>query len=139
MLHDSKSNTMVVNSLNPAVQSAGTVNGAAVKISDCLEALVAFQLGALGGGTVALSVEESADGSTGWAAIAADRLNGTLVAGTANSVQTVGLTDLNGLTKQYVRPVVVITGGTGAGVSAVVIKSDLKTNPAGTNASPYIF
>ena len=59
-------------------------------------AVVAFSL-VIGGGSATCKVQESADGSTNWVDIVPDRLNGALVAASANSVQTVGLTDINGL------------------------------------------
>ena len=138
MLQDLKSNIGVAVSLVPAVRTAGAANGLAVNLTGFLSAVVAFSFGDLGGGSATCTVQESADGSTNWADIASDRLNGTLAAASANSVQTVGLTDINGLTKSYVRAVITVTGGTGAGCSASVVRGDPVAAPVGGDPSPYI-
>jgi hypothetical protein len=54
-----------------ANQGVGTVNGAAIDMLEYGALVVALNVGAAGaGGTLDVNVQESADGSTGWANIA---------------------------------------------------------------------
>lgn len=93
MLTDLASDIKVTQSINPAAQT-GTVNGAAVQITDFISATVVFHIGALGGGAASFKVQESPDGTNNWVDIASTRLIGTLAAAQANSTQKVGVNDL---------------------------------------------
>lgn len=137
-MQDLKSQISPAVSLVPAVRTAGVANGTAVSLADYLSVVVAFAFGDLGGGSVAVKIQESNDGSTDWVDIDASRLNGTLAAATANSVQSVGITDIGGLTKAFVRAVATVTGGTGAGCAATVIRGNPVDGPAGIGSSAYI-
>lgn len=152
MKKDLVSAISLVTSINPAEHADGTVNGTAVNLTGADSAVVVFQLGALGDGAVTFSVQESVNGSTDWADIPSSRLQGTLVAGEANTVQVVGVNEVGGLRKAFIRPVmtVVVTpqmigdppapdpDPTGVTGSAVVIKGNLTSAPAGSSGSIYI-
>lgn len=131
MLQDIVSGMTVVTSLVPASRTAGAANGTAVGLTNYGSAAVVFSVGALGGGTATPTIEESDDGSTGWAAIPAGRLNGTLAAVGDGEELVIGLTDITGITKKFVRPVITVAGGSGTLCSAYVVRS----NPAHAPAS----
>lgn len=133
MLIDGKSNITVAVSLVPASRTAGAANGTAVNLRNYHGATVVFSTGALGGGTATPTIEESADGSTNWTAIPAERLNGTLAAVADSSVLVIGLTDIGGITKKYVRPVITVAGGSGTLCAAYVIRSEPQHAPASTS------
>lgn len=106
-----------------------SANGSAVDTAErggCDDVLVVVMTGTITDGTHTISVEESADGSTGWAAIPAARIRGTApvldtAAADDNSVQTYGAeTSL-----RYVRVVTTVGGATTGGVyGACVICGD---------------
>lgn len=105
MLKDLKSGITVKPSLVPLLRSAAAYEGVAVNLRNYHSAAIVFSLGAVAtGGTATFLIQESTNGSTGWATIAAARLNGTLaVMDTADTIQVIGLTDVGGITKKYVR------------------------------------
>ena len=138
MMQDLKSQINPAVSLVPAVRTAGAANGTAVALADYNRAVATFSFGDLGGGAATPKVQESNDGSTNWVDIDASRLNGTLAAATANSVQSVGITDIGGLTKAFVRAVITVTGGTGAGCAATIVRGNPVKGPAGVGGSAYI-
>ena len=130
MLKDIVSNMLVETSLAPASRTAGAANGTAINLENYGSAAVVFSCGALGGGTATPTIEESANGSTGWTAIAAGRLNGTLAAVGANEELVIGLTDVAGITKSFSRPVITVAGGTGTLCAAYVVKGNPRHAPA---------
>lgn len=132
-MQDIKSDVTVAVSLPPASRTAATANGTAVNLRNYHAASVVFSTGSLGGGTATPTIEESADGSTGWTAIAAGRLNGTLAAIAADTVLVIGLTDIAGITKSFVRPVITVAGGSGTLCSAYVIRGEPQHGPASTS------
>lgn len=132
MLFDEISDVHVSTCLAPASRTASTAQGTAVSQGAYQQMTVVFSTGALGGGTATPTIEESANGSTGWAEIAADRLNGTLAAISANSTLVIGLTDIAGVTKQYVRPVITVAGGSGTLCSAYIIRKFPRHAPVGS-------
>lgn len=71
-----------VPSLSPAARTDGTVDGAAVSLNlggqNFRTAMVVVTAGAVTDGEITVSVEESADGSTGWAAVPSTRMLGSL-------------------------------------------------------------
>lgn len=114
-------------SISPAVRVNGTVNGAAVNLgtTGADSAIVVVLTGTITDGSHAVTIEDSADGSTGWAAVPAGQIRGTLptIISTDDDTQfEVGITP----SKQYLRVVVVTTGATtgGAFAAAVVVKGD---------------
>lgn len=138
MLKDTKSDFTVAVSLAPASRTAATYNGTSVYLAGYNSAAVVFSTGDLASGTATPSIEESSDGSTNWAAISADRLNGTLAAVSANSTLVIGLTNVAGITKKYVRAVIVVAGGSGTLCSAYVIRGEAQHNPAGGSSTILI-
>lgn len=139
-MKDLVSNVTVVQSIAPASNGAGAINGTAVPVTGANSVAVVFAFGALGGsGTATVKVQESADGSTNFTDIGSDRLIGTLGAAEANKIQTVGISDVTGLTKAYIRPVITVAGGQAAVLcSALVVKGNLTVVPSGDDGSIYI-
>lgn len=138
MLLDLKSDVKVTQLVTPVGRAAGTVEGTALPLSGYGSVAFVFGFGGLTGGTVAIKLQESDDGSTNWTDIAAERLNGTLVAGSANSTQVVGLTEIGALAKAYVRPHLTITGGTALEAAVYAIQGNPKVAPVGSTGSIYL-
>ncbi|MCZ7413044.1 hypothetical protein [Streptomyces sp. WMMC897] len=105
-------------SLAPATLTDGTANGTAVDRGangGMQDAVLVITSGAVTDGSHAVTVEDSADGSTGWTAVAAGALQGslpTLGSDDDDSVTEVGLRT----TRRYVRAVVATTGSTSGGI-----------------------
>lgn len=115
----------IATSIAPAAHTA-TVNGTAVDLSGCNEATVLFNVGTITDGTHTPVVQESADGTT-WTDVPAASLGGTLANLTSNTDQKV---DYMG-TKRYIRARVTVAGAATGGVyGAVVIRGDLRKQPA---------
>jgi len=135
---DLASNIKVTQLITPVGRAAGTVNGSALSLSEFNSVAICFGFGGLTGGTAAIKLQESFDGSTNWTDIDNARLSVAPVAAAANSVQVVGLTEVGALAKNFIRPVIVITGGTAMEVCAVAIQGDPKVAPVGDDGSIYI-
>ena len=111
----------------------GTVNGAAVDSgifgNDFRTVFFIVQTGTITDGTHAVAVQDSADGSTGWANVDAATLTGT--------VPTIGSADddvvfqfAHVLQKQYVRLTVTTSGATTGGIfAAVAVLYDASSEP----------
>ena len=136
MLRYLKSNVKVVQSLSPAVRT-GTVESTAVQVSGYSSVLLVVSIGVLGGGAVAFKAQESAN-NTDWTDIDSGRLIGAFVAGVASTVQAVGISEVGGLLKNYIRVVATVTGGTGVGMAVDVVLGEPKTVPVGVSESVYI-
>ena len=97
-------------SLAPVSVTANTTrNGSAIDTKEAVSVVAVFTGGGITDGTYTNSIEESDDGSTGWAAVDSGRLTSTLVALTpGNAIDKVGVVP----TKRYVRAVSVSTGTT---------------------------
>lgn len=99
--------TAVRVSLAPAVRSAdGTVSGTAVDMAGTRNnfrvAMMVVTAGAVTDGTHTVSLEESDDGTTGWAAVAAANLEGSSAVITSANPNTVHRVGYNG-NKRYIR------------------------------------
>lgn len=93
----------------PVVLAEGTSNGTALKLPGAGRFMFLQKTGAIANsGSLAGSIEESADGSTGWVAI------GSFTAAGANTTQKLFATT----TKLWVRHVAVVTGGGSGTVAA---------------------
>ena len=80
-MRDFYSNIATVQAVTPAVQSA-SVNGAAVDLKDTTRAVIVLNTGAVAGsGDFSAKVQESDDGSTGWADADADHVTIEIVGG----------------------------------------------------------
>lgn len=105
-------------SVSPATLTNGTTNGSAVDrgVNGGMQsAVLVVVTGTVTDGSHAVTVQESDDGSTGWGAVAAAQLQGSLpTAGSSddNTVFEVGVRS----TKRYVRAVVTTSGATSGGL-----------------------
>jgi len=120
-------NLEVQQAIAPQVKdSDGAVNGSSVSLSDNLSAVVVFSVGTLTDGSMTPSVEESDDGGSTWAAVAAADLRGTLVAVTTGNdpkIQQVVYQGELGM----IRPVITAATTTDGGpIAAYVILGDEK-------------
>lgn len=126
-MKDLKNSQDLATSLAPAALRTTSGNGTGVDLAGFNGAIVAFIVGAITDGTHTPSVEESDASGSGYAAVAAADLIGTLAALAANTNQRVGYKG----TKRYVRAVVTVTGSpsTGGYYSAVVVRGAPQKNP----------
>ena len=120
-MKDLKNNIEPALSLNPAARTSST-NGAAVDLQGYESALVLVHCGALTDGTHTPSVEHSDASGSGYTAVAAADLIGSLVACTANGIQSVSYIG----SKRYIRVVLTVAGApaTGAIVEAMVARGN---------------
>ena len=115
----------------PAVRTNGTVNGTAVNLGayGAESAIVAINAGTITDGSHAVSIQDSDDGSTGWANVAAGRLTATpptLTSADSNTLVEIGVTPA----KAFLRVVIVTTGATtGGATSASVVVGDVGSTP----------
>lgn len=107
-----------------APRTNGTVNGTAVDMgvfnNDFRTVMFAIFAGTVTDGTHAVTVEESADGSTAWTAMPADKILGTLpslVSGSSNLSFQFGVIPQS---KQFLRIVVTTSGATTGGIFTAV-------------------
>lgn len=113
---------VVKRSLSPASRTA-TANGVAVDRSvngGMQSAVVVVTTGTIVDGSHAITLEESDNGSTGWAAVPAAQLQGslpTVVAADDDKVFEVGVRS----TKRYLRVVSTVTGATTGGTYGAAI------------------
>lgn len=123
--------------LSPATRTNGTVNGTAVDtnigLANFRAAMLVVLCGTITDGSNAIAIEDSANGSTGWAAVDPGRLLGSLPTITSTDddrVFEVGVSpDPN---RPYLRAVAVTTGATTGGVFGAVI---MLGQPASTPVS----
>ena len=118
-MKDLKNNIEPALSLNPAARTA-SANGTAVDLQGYESALVLVHCGAITDGTHTPSVEHSDASGSGYAAVAAADLIGSLAACTANGIQSVRYIG----SKRYIRVVLTVAGSpvTGAIVEAMVAR-----------------
>lgn len=126
-LFDLKNRIATANSLVPLLRTT-TANGTGVDVANTGGVDIVWTVGAITDGTHTPSIEESDASGSGFAAVAAADLIGTLTALVANTNQEVGYRG----TKRYVRAVITVTGspGTGGTYGAVVITSGHRKQPA---------
>jgi hypothetical protein len=125
--------TLTRRTISPAVRANGTVNGAAVDRAangGAEEAVAVIVTGTITDGSHAVAIEDSDDGTTGWAAVPAGQLTGsppTVVAANDDTQFEVGI----GASRRFVRVSITTTGATtGGAVAAVVVLGDMRHNPA---------
>jgi hypothetical protein len=123
---------VVKQSLPPAIRTNGAANGTAVDRAangGMQECVVLVCTGTLTDGAIAVTVEESDDGSTGWTAVPAAQLQGTLPTTAAtddNTVYEIGVRS----TKRYIRVVGTTSGATSGGsFSAAVVLGAPRFSP----------
>lgn len=116
----------VSQSLAPAVRTA-TASGTGIDLAGYNSAVAVFHPGAITDGTHTPSLEESDSSGSGYSAVAAADLIGSVSALAANTIQRVGYKG----SKRYIRGVITVTGSpsTGAASSVVVIRGDAIKQP----------
>lgn len=130
MAYFSEKQTMdVAHSVNPAAQTGATVTGSAVDLQNYGTATVAIIVGARTGGTYEFAVEESDSSGSGYTAVPASRLDGTLpsIAGTGDQNKTtlVGVRTA----RRYLRVVGTGTSTPNAVWGAAVIRGTPRKSP----------
>jgi hypothetical protein len=118
--------------ISPATRGNGTVNGTAVdraSTGGSDGSLVVIQTGTITDGSHAVAIEDSDDGSTGWASIPAGQLQGsapTVVSADDDKLYEIGVLS----SKRYLRVSVTTTGATTGGiVGALVILGESRNVP----------
>lgn len=110
--------TLTKVSLAPIIATNGTLNGTAIDRAvngGMQNAMLVVSTGVVTDGSHAVAIQDSADGSTGWTAVPVAVLQGTaptVVAANDSTVFEVGV----GLTRRYLRAVVVTTSATDGGL-----------------------
>lgn len=139
MLQDLKNEIFPISCIVPGTKGATTVTGATISLEKFLSVTFVLYTGAKPG-TVTPVIEESADGSTGWTAVETERLNpaNALAAVAANSVTHIGITDINKLTKNFIRMNVVVGAG-GADLAVLAIMGNAVNAPAGEAGASSIY
>lgn len=104
-----------------------TITGTGVDLQNFQATCIVIAAGAITDGTHTPTIEESDSSGSGFSAVAAADLSGTLVAITANSVQEVGYLG----SKRYIRVVSTVTGSpsTGGTYGALVIRAGARNRP----------
>ncbi|KAB8162926.1 hypothetical protein FH609_004145 [Streptomyces sp. 3MP-14] len=115
---------VTVPTLAPATLTAGAATGSTVDRAingGMADAVVVVTAGAVEDGTHTVAVQDSANGSTGWTAVPAGQLRGTVPViddGGADTVYEIGVVH----SRRYLRVVVTTAGATdGAVVAAAVL------------------
>lgn len=107
--------------LATALRTNGTVNGTAVDGAGSGNYFRSAMLVVVGGtitdGTHTVTLQDSDDGSTGWANVASDLVQGSLTAVTTGSVQRQAYLG----NKRYLRASVVTSGATTGGTTTAII------------------
>jgi hypothetical protein len=116
--------TAVRMSLNAGLRTNGTVNGSAVDMAgtgnNFRTAMMLVFAAAITDGTHTVTLQESDDGSTGWAAVAAGDLQGTLTPITTAQANTVQRQAYIG-SKRYLRASVTTASATTGGTTLAAI------------------
>lgn len=126
--------SVVREALVSATRTNGTANGVAIDLgifaNDFRTVMFVVTTATITDGTHAITVEESADGSTGWTAVAASRVQGTLPSITSANDDTFFYFGVIVETLQYLRAVATTSGATTGGVFSIkAILADGGMNP----------
>lgn len=124
---DLYSNFGVTVSVAPAVLTA-TTTGTGVDLAGFESAAVVINTGAIAGsGVFNVTLEESDSSGSGYTAVAASKIQGTLPTPlAASTVYKLGyLGD-----KRYIRPVMTLASGTSIVAGAVVLKGNARSKPS---------
>lgn len=121
-MRDLYSNLSAALALAPAVQTAAAT-GPAIDLKDATGVAFMVNTGAIvGAGNFGVTLQESEDGSTGWANVAADEMQtdapATLAASSAYRLGYIGF-------KRYVRLSLTTAGGTSIAAGAVAVTEPL--------------
>lgn len=125
-MRDIYNNIEVDQAIIPAVYAATTA-GAVVDLLGFNSAALVINSGAIAGaGLYVVSLEESDASGSGFAAVAADDMQGTLPASlAADSVVKVGYLGF----KRYLKATITKTSGTSIAASAVIVKGNAASRP----------
>jgi hypothetical protein len=129
-MHRISEEFFLIQAIAPASRSAGAVNGSAVDMRKALRALCILDVGDIGASTTFdAKLQQSDDGSTGWADIANAAIT-QLGATDDNKLPAIDLSHLiaAGALKGYVR-VVATVGGSNAVVFGAAFLVELKELP----------
>lgn len=126
----------------PASYAAGTELSKVIDTIDFDELMLQLNAGVLGASaTVAVTLEESEDGATGWTAIAGAAINLTQAAGDGDQAY-LGRLNLREINERYVRVSIVIATAA-CFLSSLTILSNARKKPPvqedGTSAAPGDF
>lgn len=123
---DLYSNIGVTVSVVPAVLTA-TTTGTGVDLAGFESAAVVINTGAIAGsGVFNVTLEESDASGSGYTAVAASKVQGTLPTPlAASTVYKLGYLGA----KRYIRPVLTLASGTSIAAGAVVIKGNARSKP----------
>ncbi|MFD5670240.1 hypothetical protein ACWHA6_38095 [Streptomyces anthocyanicus] len=128
--------TLVKVSLAPAAVTDGTANGTAVDRAvngGMQDAMLVVTTGVVTDGSHAVAVQDSADGSTGWAAVPEAQLTGALP--TVDSADDSAVFEVGvRASRRYLRAVVVTTGSTTGGIVGAHIVLNSPRNAPVTRA-----
>jgi len=110
----------------PSGLTTTTVTGPAIDTVNRNGVLFVLQVGTATDGTYDITIQDSADGSTGWATVAAGEQSGAFTQVTSvsdSTVQEVDYLPLEGAARRYVRLLATVGGApaTGIQLSAVAI------------------
>jgi hypothetical protein len=126
-------NTLVRHVLSPTTLTDGTVRGAPVDraVSGGNEAAIVMVLTGSIAGTHAVTIEDSADGESGWAEVASAQIQGTvptITADESNRLFEVGIR----FTRRFVRVSITTTGALldGGVIGAAIVLGELRFSPA---------
>lgn len=115
----------------------GVCNGQSIDTFGFNSCIAIFSIGELGGGSASLSIEESMNGTSAWSVIPSSRLIGSFNPIIQDSsTHCIGLIDIEGVTKRFIRLVLTITGGIGARVSAFAILGHPLSPPVLNSSEP---
>jgi hypothetical protein len=119
--------------LPSAARTNAVVNGTTVDTgifgNDFRTVLFVIQTGVITDGSHAVTLQDSADGSTGWTAVDSGTIQGALPTIVATDDDTV-LQFGHSVVRQYLRLVVTTTGATTGGIfAAVAVMSDASSDP----------
>lgn len=114
----------------PAANRTANTTGSAVDLQGFRSAVALVQYGTVTDGTWTATIEDSDDGSTGWATVVADLLGGAFTARTSANDETVEEVAYLG-TKRFIRVVVTetIASTTGALFNALIVRGGPITKP----------
>ncbi|MEV6079665.1 hypothetical protein AB0L80_31820 [Streptomyces sp. NPDC052069] len=110
--------TLFKRALSPAVRTDGTGTGVAVDRvvnGGMQDAVVIVSTGTITDGSIAVAVQDSANGSSDWQPVASSNLQGTpptIVAANDDTVFEIGVTN----SRRHLRVVAVTTGSTTGGI-----------------------
>lgn len=122
MNKDLISNIGIRTSLFPSLYVDGIYYGEAIDISNFQSCALVFVIGEVDNDTALFSVQESNDGNTNWVDIPSSRFIGSFELSVQPlTTHCIGLVDIGGYTKRFIRLVLDVTNGVSAIACAYAI------------------